>query len=134
MTTTVRESTDLDAVRDTLASFRTGWAANDADAIAALYTEDATVALAGRFHRGRAAIRDFVAEGFAGDLAGSRINDTPFDVRIIDRQTAVVVSSAGVQLAGEQRVPAERQRTSTWVLSKQDGRWLVVAFSSTPMH
>jgi uncharacterized protein (TIGR02246 family) len=134
MTTTVRESTDLDAVRDTLATFYTAWAAQDADAIAALYVEDATVVQAGSWFRGRTAIRDFFTAGFAGRLAGSRGIDTPLDVRVIDGHTAVVISSAGILMAGEQRVPAERERTSTWVLSKQDGQWLVVAFSSTPAH
>ncbi|HEX4725089.1 MAG TPA: SgcJ/EcaC family oxidoreductase [Pseudonocardiaceae bacterium] len=134
MTTTVAKSTDVEAVHDLLARFYAGWTAHDADAMAALYLDDATVALPGRYHQGRTAVRDFLAAGFAGPLKGSSGVDTLMDARIIGGHTAIVISTAGVLMPGEQTVPADRQRTATWVMSKQDGEWLVAAYTNTPAH
>lgn len=132
MTTTV--STDVEAVHALLGRFYDGWAAHDADAMAELYREDATVVLVGVYERGRANIRDFLAAGFAGRLKGSRGVDTPLDVRVIDGHTAIVISTAGVLMPGMQSVPDEHQRTATWVLSKQDGEWLIAAYTNTLVH
>lgn len=108
------------------------WAAGDADAFAELYREDATVVMPGVFHCGRSAVRDFMAAGFAGPLKGSRGVDEPQDVRVLNANTAVIVSRAGIIMAGEEEVPADRARLATWVLSKEDGRWLVAAYTNTP--
>lgn len=132
MTTTV--SADVEAVHAVLGRFYDGWAAHDADAMATLYTDDATVALVGVFQQGRAAIRDFLAGGFTGRLKGTRGVDTPLDVRVIGGHTAIIVSTAGILMDGEQSVPEDRQRTATWVLSKQDGTWLIAAYANTPVH
>jgi uncharacterized protein (TIGR02246 family) len=59
--------------------------------------------------------------------------DEPQDIRIVG-DTAIVVSKAAILFAGEQEVPAERERRATWVLSKQDDRWLVSAYTNTPAH
>src|SRR5690348_10048228 len=44
------------------------WADNDADAFAALYTDDATVVMPGGFHPDRGAIHGYMRAGFAGPL------------------------------------------------------------------
>ena len=123
---------DTTAVRDVLQQVYVAWAAGDADAFAALYTEDATVVMRGVFHRGRSAVHDFIAAGFAGRLKGSRAVDDPQDVRIIGGNAAIVVSRAGILMAGEQAVPAEREVLATWVLARQDGRWRIAAYTNTP--
>jgi uncharacterized protein (TIGR02246 family) len=84
------------------------------------------------FRRGRAAVRDYMAAAFAGPLKGSRGVERPQDIRMIDPDAAIVVSRAGILLAGEENLPAERERLATWVLSKQDGRWLVAAYPNAP--
>ncbi|SDY02943.1 conserved hypothetical protein [Amycolatopsis xylanica] len=119
---------EIKALFDTI---YTAWADNDADAFAEVYREDATVTMPGVFHQGRAAIHAHMKAGFAGPLRGSRGIDEPQDTRILGN-TAVVVSKAGIIMAGETEVPAERERRATWVLSKEDGRWLVAAYSNTP--
>jgi uncharacterized protein (TIGR02246 family) len=122
------------AVRAVLEQLYAAWTAGDADAFAALYTEDATVVLPGVFHRGRPAVRDYMASAFAGPLKGSRAVDEPQDIRILGADTAIVVSTAGIVLAGEQEVPPDRERLGTWVLSRQDGRWLIAAYANAPAH
>jgi uncharacterized protein (TIGR02246 family) len=127
-------STEISGVRDVLDRAYTAWAAGDADAFAALYTDDATVVMRGVFHRGRSAVRDSMAAAFAGRLKGSRGVDTPQDIRVVSGHTAIVVSRAGIVLAGERDLPAEREVLATWVLARQDGRWLVTAYTNTPAH
>jgi uncharacterized protein (TIGR02246 family) len=123
---------DTDAVRDVLAEIYTAWADGDPDAFAALYAEDATVVMPGVLTRGRAAVRDHMAAGFAGPLKGSRAIDDPQDIRVIGTDTAIVVSRAGIIRAGERELPAEHEVLATWVLTKRDGRWLIAAYANAP--
>ncbi|TDP89366.1 SgcJ/EcaC family oxidoreductase [Labedaea rhizosphaerae] len=109
------------------------WADGDADAFAKLYTEDATVVMPGVFNQGRDAVRAHMAAGFAGPLAGSKGVDTPQDIRVIDGHTAIVVSEAGIIPAGQDEVPPGRTVRATWVLSKDDGQWLIAAYTNTPL-
>lgn len=122
------------AVRDVLQRAYAAWADNDADAFAALYVDDATVVMPGVLHRGRSAVRDHMAAAFAGPLKGSRGIDEPQDIRIVGADTAIVVSRAGIVMAGEQELPAERERFATWVLSRLDDRWLIAAYANAPAH
>ena len=36
-------------------------------------------------------------------------------------------------MPGEEDVPADRERHATWVMSKQDGHWLVAAYANAPV-
>jgi uncharacterized protein (TIGR02246 family) len=132
-TGTTRVDTDRTAVHQVLSALYAAWAAGDATAFAALYRDDATVVMPGVFHRGSAAVRQYMAAAFAGPLRGSRGIDEPRDVRIIG-DTAIVVSTAGILMAGEEQLPTERERLATWVLCRQDGRWLIAAYTNTPAH
>jgi uncharacterized protein (TIGR02246 family) len=87
----------------------------------------------GVFDQGREAVREHMARSFAGPLRGSRGVDTPQDIRVLG-DTAIVVSRAGIQLAGETEVPADRTVTATWVLVRRDGRWMIAAYANTPVH
>lgn len=134
MSVTQSESrTEIEAVRAVLGQLYTAWADNDADAFAALYLDSATVVMPAVLRLGAAAVRDQMAAGFAGPLKGSRGVDEPQDIRIIG-DTAIVVSRAGIILAGEQSLPPEREVHATWVLVKQDGRWAIAAYANAPAH
>ena len=122
------------AVRDLLGRLYAAWGTGDADAFAALYREDATVVMPGVFHRGREQVREYMAAAFAGPLRGSRGLDEPADIRLVGPDTVIAVSTAGILLAGEQQLPAERERLATWVLQRTDGRWLIAAYSNAPAH
>jgi uncharacterized protein (TIGR02246 family) len=125
---------EAEAVREVLRRLYAAWTANDADAFAALYREDATVVMPGVFHQGRAVVRDYMAGAFAGPLKGSRAVDEPEDIRILGGHTAIVVSRAGIIMAGEEGLPTDRERLATWVLSKRDGQWMVAAYANAPAH
>jgi uncharacterized protein (TIGR02246 family) len=133
MTSTTDTSSAVAGVKDTLNSLYQAWADNDGDAFAQLYVEDATVVLPGTYHQGKDAIAKYMGMGFSGPLKGSRGIDEPQSIRIFG-DTAIVVSKAGILLAGEDSLPAERERYATWVLVRQDDRWLVSAYANSPAH
>jgi uncharacterized protein (TIGR02246 family) len=135
MTTTVTATRTADeaAVRGVLAAVYEAWAAHDADAFAALYTEDASVVLPGLLHSGREAVREFMADAFAGRLRGTQGVDVPQQIRLYG-DTAIVVSHAGTLLPGESELAAERERHATWVMVRQDGDWKIAAYANAPVH
>jgi uncharacterized protein (TIGR02246 family) len=116
------------------AEIYTAWADNDADAFVAPYRDDATVVMPGAFHRNKDEIRASMAAGFQGPLKGSRAVDEPLSVRVIGNDTAIVASKAGILMAGETQLPADREVIATWVLVRQDGNWLVASYANAPAH
>ena len=121
-------------VRAVFTELYAAWADNDADAFAAFYRDDATVVMPGVRHIGRSAVRDSMAAGFQGPLKGSKAVDEPVDFRIVGGDTAIAISKAGILMAGETDVPAEREVTATWVLTKEDGGWMIAAYANAPAH
>jgi uncharacterized protein (TIGR02246 family) len=87
----------------------------------------------GVFHDQRSSVQGYMAAAFEGPLKGSRGLDEPQSIRILG-DTAIVVSKAGILLAGEDQLAGDRERFATWVLSKQDGNWLVAAYANCPAH
>lgn len=128
MTTT----TDDAAVRSVLEAAYGAWADNDADAFAALYSDDATIVLPGTYHQGREAIREYMAAGFAGPMKGSRPIDTPQNVRVTG-DTAIVVSESVILMAGEESASRDRYRRATWVLTRHDGKWVIDAYHNSSL-
>ena len=125
----VHDTTDVRQVIDELYA---AWAANDADAIAALYVDDGTVVRPGSYQRDREAIRENMAGAFAGPFRGSRVLEEPQDVRLVTDDVAVVIGVAGVLMADETDLPADRRRRATWVLVRKDGAWHIAAYHNCP--
>ncbi len=122
------------AVRAVLQAVYAAWADNDADAFAALYVEDATVVQPGVYKTSRDDVRTSMAAAFAGPMKGSRAIDEPKNVRFLGDDAAVVISEAGILMAGETNLPAERLVRATWVLVKRDGTWLIAAYHNCPAN
>ena len=119
------------AIAEVFRRLYAAWDANDAGAFAALYRSDATVVMPKVLHHNRNEIRSAMAENFRGALKGSRGVDEPLIIRVI-ADTAIVVSRAGIIMAGEDELPVEREVHATWVLTRQDGDWLVAAYANAP--
>jgi hypothetical protein len=100
---------DVDAVHQVFAAVSHAWAAGDADAFVASYTEEASAILPGFALLGRAAIRDAMGDAFAGPLKGSRrvhqlrsvrfLNDADGDGAGGGGGTAIVLSRSGTALS-----------------------------------
>lgn len=133
-TSTTAQLEATDEIRSLFSEIYTAWADNDADAFVAPYRHDATVVMPGAYHRNREEIRNSMAAGFAGPLNGSRAVDEPLSIRFIGEHAAIVMSKAGILLAGETQLPTEREVIATWVLVRDDGRWHVVSYANAPAH
>jgi uncharacterized protein (TIGR02246 family) len=129
---TIEQDDAIAEVRAVFTELYAAWADNDADAFATVYREDATVVMPGVRHMGKSAIRDSMAASFQGPLKGSKAIDEPLDFRIVGEDTAIVISRAGILMAGDTDVPAAREVHATWVLTKQDGGWLIAAYANAP--
>lgn len=139
MTTTTPVSAtvthDERAVLDVIQAVYAAWADNDADAFAALYTEDATVVQPGGIYKkNKADVRTSMALAFAGPLRGSTVINESKSVRVLGEDAAIVISDAGILMPGETDVPAQRMVRATWVLAKQDGTWLIAAFHNCSLN
>jgi len=128
ITKTIGSKADQQAVLDVLKGVYEAWEANDAEAVVADYLDDASVVQPGVYKRNREVTQSSMASGFAGPLKGSRVIDQPHDVRFLNEDTAIVISSGGIVFPGQNAVPSEGTVRATWVLSKRDGRWFVAAY------
>lgn len=124
---------DERAVREVLEGIYSAWAANDADAFATWYVEDATVVMPGTYHKSRDEVRTYMATAFNGPLKGSRGIDEPQNIRFLGDDTIIAISEAGILMAGETEVPADRLRRATWVFTKQDEKWLIASYNNCPV-
>jgi uncharacterized protein (TIGR02246 family) len=133
---------DVDAVHQVFAAVSHAWAAGDADAFVASYTEEASAILPGFALLGRAAIRDAMGDAFAGPLKGSRrvhqlrsvrfLNDADGDGAGGGGGTAIVLSRSGTALRDEAEPAQDRWSLATWVLSRHAGQWLVDSYHDCP--
>jgi uncharacterized protein (TIGR02246 family) len=121
-------ATDETAVRDLLERMAAAWGANDADAFAELYTEEATVVTAGAQQQGKDEIRAFMAAGFAGPLKGTTSVDELQRIRFVAEDVAIVNSLSGFILPGGKAVLPSLQRQATWVLTRAGSNWLVESY------
>jgi uncharacterized protein (TIGR02246 family) len=129
-----KTDTDRQAVLAVIQALYAAWEANDADEFVAEYLEDATVVQPGVYKKNRQEIRTTMAAAFGGPLKGSRVIDTPQDVRFVSEETAIMVSEGGIVFPGEATCPADRMVRATWVMSKRDGHWFVAAYHNSPLN
>jgi uncharacterized protein (TIGR02246 family) len=132
-TTTAGSDTDRQAIRDVLADLYKAWAAGDADAFVADYTEDATVVQPGVYKKDREEIRTTMAAAFAGPLSGTRATDRPSSIRFLTDDTAIVVSEGGIIFPGQDAVASEGLIRATWVLVRRDGGWRIASYHNSPV-
>jgi uncharacterized protein (TIGR02246 family) len=125
---------DVAAIQAVLADSYQAWEAGDAAGMVADYAEDATAIMTGSLRDGREVIRENMAHGFAGPLAGSSTYNKQLGIRFVGRDGAIVISESAILFAGETEVPdATRRVNATWVLEKRDDRWLIAAYHNSPV-
>ncbi|WP_392671446.1 SgcJ/EcaC family oxidoreductase [Streptomyces sp. LN785] len=124
---------DMAAITAVLEGVYKAWAAADADAFVADYTQEATAILPGSYRASREEIRQSMAAGFASYLKGTTTTDRQLGIRFLGRDGAIVVSETGILFPGESEVPADRIVYATWVLEKRDGAWLVAGYHNSPV-
>ncbi|MGH4015543.1 MAG: SgcJ/EcaC family oxidoreductase [Pseudonocardiaceae bacterium] len=123
---------EQDAIRAVPRRIVTGWAANDADAVAAVFTTDTDFVIGdGTFLRGREELRQYMADVFDGFLKESRVTAPVESVRCLSPTAGVVHTLGGILLPGETEVPPERQGVQVFVVTKHGGEWLVDVYQNT---
>lgn len=132
MTSNAATTREDRAVAAALDEVYAAWAAGDADAFVAPYSEHATAVLPGSYLRDRSAIRATMAEAFAGPLNGSVGIHQVQSIRFPVAEMAIVISRGGIQFAGQASLAPETRSVDTWLLSRQDGSWRVEAFHNCP--
>lgn len=126
------DAQDEAAIRGVVNGIRMAWADNDADAFADAYTQDASMILSGdRYLSGRETIRKVVTQQFRTAHLGTTLLQDVVDLRFIGSGSAVAITEGGVLGPGEVRPAPARAIRATWVLSKQDGKWLIAAYQNT---
>jgi uncharacterized protein (TIGR02246 family) len=140
-------SNDEAAVRQVVTGFVDAWNHHDMDAFGKLFAPDADfVNVAGDWWKGRDAIqeRHAYAHGtipidtpgdvprYYGIFKSSTLRFTQTDVRFLRKDVAVVHVS--MELLGDARTPDARHTTATFVLTRQDGGWLIAAAQNTEIN
>jgi len=108
------------------------WAAHDADAFGDLFTDDGTLILPGLYKKGRAEIRAFMADGFAGRYKGTRVVGDPIDVKPLGPGAVALITQGGVIEAGQSDLSDAAAIRASWILVDRDGQWRLAVYHNCP--
>lgn len=128
---TVQTSPSLAALANVPERIVQAWARHDAHAFAAVFTEDATMILPGVLQEGRDAIAQFMEQAFAGPYRGTRVMGTPFSVRVLSEDAAVLLTEGGVAEAGQKQPEDGGWVRATWVIVRCDDQWQLAHYQNT---
>lgn len=113
---------------------RAAWAANDADAFAAVFTDDGSLLLRDVQLTGRESIRNYLTAGFDGPLKGAHVQGWPVHLTFLTDDVAMFVTEGGIMFPGHTDIQPENYIRSIWLVSKgQDGRPYLVSHQSCPV-
>jgi uncharacterized protein (TIGR02246 family) len=133
--TLANTANDEQAVRKVKASFDEAFNRHDADAVVALYTDDAEfINVAGMLWRGRAEIRRGTAFVLANIFQNTTIQTDSVSLRFPTRDTAIAVIAqhtvGSFVLPDGTRISSTNNRL-TYFLVKAGGRWLIAGGQNT---
>lgn len=126
---------DVAAVAGVAQRVVAAWAKQDADAFAAVFTENGSMVLPGDvYKKDRDEIRAFMGAAFQGPYKGTQVTGLPLGVRFITPDVAVMVTQGGVLQPGEKDVAAERLIRATWVAVREGDGWQLAAYHNSPLN
>ncbi|MGB6686976.1 MAG: SgcJ/EcaC family oxidoreductase [Terracidiphilus sp.] len=143
----VAAPSDEEQVRQAVSGFAETWNRHDMEAFGRLFAPDADfVNVAGDWWKGRQAIqmRHAYAHGtipadtpgdqprYYGIFKTSTLRFTQIDVRFLRKDVAV--AHASMELLGDARTSNPRHTLATFVLTRQNGGWLIAAAQNTEIN
>jgi uncharacterized protein (TIGR02246 family) len=115
-------------IHDSFDRMTDAWAAGDADAFAAEFTQDASyVIYVGLTYFGRTAIRDAHVPVFQRWQKGTRLSMRVLDTRIVSDGVAVVTTEGGIGKGAT----IKHDKVQTFVMVEQDHTWRCAGFQNT---
>lgn len=124
---------DERAVLSVAMTIQAAWAANDADAFAAVFAENGSLLMRDEQLAGRERIRAFMAALFAGSHKGATVKGWPVEVQFLSDTAAMFVTEGGVVMPGEDTVSDANLIRAMWVVRKAGGRLELVSHQSSPI-
>lgn len=112
---------------------RANWDANDADAIAEMFTDNGSMLMGDDQLKSRDEIRAWLTDAFAGPYKGARMTFEPVEISMLHRDSALIVAEGGILLAGETEVAPERSSRIVFVTVRVDDDWRVLSYQSSPV-
>jgi uncharacterized protein (TIGR02246 family) len=110
------------------------WAANDADAFADVFAENGSLLMRDEQLTSRAAIRSYMASGFAGPFRGARVTGWPLEVKFLNDDLAFLVTQGGIVLATDAELLPEREIRAVWVIVRRaPGKLELLSHQSSPV-
>jgi len=130
---------DRDAIHALLRRVVDGWNRGDAEAMAAVFDDDADyIVFNGIQLKGRQQIALVHQQLFDTFLKGTRLGgggqgegDLGNTVRFLTTDVALVHSRGGVQRSGQSEPSPEQNSIQTFVVVKRKGQWSVASFQNT---
>ena len=120
---------DEQAIRNLTTELTTAWNRNDANALAALYAQDADlIDPSGRVARGRTEVEKLVKEAHGGPLKGTRISLPKTHVRFLKPDIAIADYDFEIaNMRGADGKQATLKGIVTCVLQKTGEKWQIAA-------
>jgi len=112
---------------------RGAWDANDADAFADMFIENGSMLVGDSQLMNREEIRTYMSEAFKGGFKGTRWNEDPQEIRLLNDTVAVAVTQGGIVRGGQDAVAPSDQVRALWVIVKRDGDWRVASHQTSPI-
>lgn len=131
-TSTQPSAADQAAIAAVPAQMVQAWANHDADAFAALFTEDGTMILPGLYKKGRDEIRTFMAGAYASRYAGTRVTGTPIEIKPLGADAVAVITTGGVLAPGADKLDDAAAIRASWILVRRDDQWQLAIYQNCP--
>jgi uncharacterized protein (TIGR02246 family) len=112
---------------------RGAWEANDADALADVFTGNGSLLVGDEQLNGRERIREYMTAAFAGPYRGATLVEEPKEIKFLTQDVALAITEGGVLLDGETEVAAERRSRTTWVVVRRGSDWALLSQQSSPI-
>jgi uncharacterized protein (TIGR02246 family) len=126
---------DETQLRQLLPRLMAGWNAEDAEAFASVFTDDATfVAFDGTTLRGRRHIAAFHRPLFKTHLKGMRLLGRVDELRFLSPEVASLLCVGSTTPPGQATPAAQRDSVQTLVAVKRAGQWALAAFQNTRLR